>query len=168
MFIRNSEALRSAGWTVDYPPCFLRKPSSCDVSTFNPMGCSETSGCFNMQRLSDHWKTRRNSRPNLFWVDLTFHQNSTAPPRKRHPHPLTCGILHLPCLPFSHHPSLDTNHKNIHRSQAPPVVRVAGFLSTDWEPNSNRESTKTTQGSNTEYKNTIWYRLHHFEKNYDL
>ena len=78
---------------------------------FQPHGMFQRSGCFNMQRLSDHWKTHRHSRPNLFGVELSSIKNSTAPPRKRHPHPLTCGILHLPCLPFSHQPELGHRHK---------------------------------------------------------
>lgn len=164
MFIPNSEALRSAGWTVDYPPCFLRKPSSCDVSTFNPTGCSEdqdVSTCSDYQIIGKH----TDIPGHLFGVeDLSSIKNSTAPPRKRHPHPLAASSLSS-LLPSTR---AWTPTKKISTSPKHHPLWVAGFLSTHWEPNSKVNPQKQLKGTNTEYKNTIWYALRHFEKNYDL
>ena len=90
----------------------------------------------------------------LGWI-LPSIKNSTAPPRKRHPHPLTCGILHLPCLPFSHEPELGNQPQKY-----PPVPSTTRCEWLDFcQPTGSQTAIgnpqKQLKGTNTEYKNTI-------------
>ena len=162
MFIRNSEALRSAGWTVDYPPCFLRKPSSCDVQLSTPRDVPKIRMFQHAATIRSLENTQTFQAIHLFGVELSSIKNSTAPPRKRHPHPITVAS----CIYRAGTPNT--------KKKLPPVP--SSTTRCEWldfcQPTGSQTAIgnpqKQLKGTNAEYKNTIWYALRHFEKNYDL
>ena len=146
---------------VDYPPCFLRKPSSCDFQLSTPRDVPKI-------RMFQHAATitiigkphRKNPGHPSFWGGgFVFHQKFKGSSPKKAPTPLDMWHLASTELGHRHKKKLSTGHKQHH-----PLCEWLDFCQPTGSQTAIGNPQKQLKGTNTECKNTIWYALRHFEK----
>lgn len=155
---------------VDYPPCFLRKPSSCDVSTFNPT-------LFRNIRMFQHAATitiigkphrKYPGHPSFWgWRILPSIKKFNGSSPKKAPTPLdmwhlASSLSSLLPLTRAWTPTTEISTGPKHHPLWVDFCQPTGSQTAIGNPQ------KQLKGTNTEYKNTIWYALRQFEKKNDL